>query len=78
MKNNVVRFNGPPQYNNTMQKSKPEANNPSYGSYLIVKYVTLPHRQPLRRILQKIRYTIINCTIGVFLIDLSYTWTTEE
>ncbi len=54
-------------------------NANSCGSYLIVKCVTLPHRQPLCQVLQEVRYTIMNCTLDdVFLISLSYTWTTEE
>ncbi len=46
-------------------------------SYPIMKYVTLPLLQPLCRILRKVRYTIVNCILDVFLISLSYTWTTE-
>ncbi len=42
----------------------------SYGSHLIVKYETLPHRQSLCRALQKVRYTIVGGGKSLILFDL--------
>ncbi len=36
------------------------------------------NRQPLRQVLQKDRYTVVNHTRDIFFISLSYTWTIEE
>ncbi len=36
------------------------------------------NRQPLRQVLQKDRYTVVNHTRDIFFVSLSYTWTTEE